>query len=83
MNAMMIVVVNMMVDDFEQFAKLLFKTSQKGFAVTILPWRSDIANRDLYAVLFEVIGTALRHKFVALIGAKDSEFCTNRDLVGW
>lgn len=69
-----------MIDRLEELAqtvesvhvtKLNLKTTIKGFLVTTLAGRSNIADRDLDSLLPEIVSAAARRKFVALVGMKN------------
>ena len=81
MDAGMVVVMNMLVNGFNEMtnggetvevAKFMFKAAKERFAVTILPRGSHGTYRDLHSLNLEKVGTALRHKFGALIRMKNS-----------
>lgn len=86
-DAMMVVVMDLMMDGLEELthtikavhvAKLMLKTTIKGFLVTVLPGRSHIADRNLDTLLSEIVSAAIRHKLVALVGMKNRGFETSR-----
>ena len=79
----MVVVMDLMMDELEELThtiktvhvtKLILKTTIKGFLVTILPGRSNIADRNLDSLLSEIVSAAIRHKLVALVGMKNRWF---------
>ena len=87
-DAMMVVVMDLMVDSFQELAntrkavgipQLILEATVEGFLVTILPGRGHIADRNLYTMLFEIMGAGLRHEFSTLVGVKDARACTGAE----
>lgn len=75
-NAMVVVVMDLMVDSLKEFAnpiktvhvtELLLETSIEGFLEAILPGRSNIADRDLNGTLLEIARTVIGHELIALV----------------
>jgi len=79
-NAVMVVVMDLLINAGNQLAngikairitKFLLEAAIKGFLVAILPWGSDIADRDLDAALLQISGATFGQKLIALIAMED------------
>lgn len=81
MDTVVVVVMDMLMNSLNQLTravkavditKFIFEAPKERLTEGILPRGSDIADRDLDAKVFEEVGAGTGHKFVALIGMKDT-----------